>query len=169
MIKSKTKYQAAPEEICSLFESRGIGRVISTAHLGDGEFNAAYKVTCENGKDYVLKIAPPKDAAVLSYENNMMESEVYWYGLMKKYTDILCPEIYASDTSCKIIKSNCFIMEMMEGETLWKCDFSPEEAERVRAEKIGMLAKIHGIRNDRYGYIQSGLHDSWYEALRSMT
>ncbi len=168
MIKSKTKYQAAAEEICSLFESRGIGRVISTAHLGDGEFNAAYKVTCENEKDYVLKIAPPKDAAVLSYENNMMESEVYWYGLMKKYTDILCPEIYASDTSCKIIKSNCFIMEMMEGEILWKCDFSPEEAERVRAEKIGMLAKIHGIRNDRYGYIQSGLHDSWYEALRSM-
>ena len=168
MIRSRTKYQAAAEEISSLFEVNGIGKVVKTAPLGDGEFNAAYQVTCGNGKDHVLKIAPPADAAVLTYEKNMMDSEVYWYRMMKEYTDILCPDIYAVDFSCMIIKSRCFIMEMMKGDPLWKCGFSPEEQERVQAEKIGMLAKIHAIKNDKYGYRQSGLRDSWYEALRAM-
>ena len=127
-----------------------------------------HKVTCEGERDYVLKIAPHKEATVLSYEKNMMDSEVYWYRKMKEHTDILCPEIYAVDSTCEIIKSCCFIMQMMEGEPLWKCDFTSEEAERVQAEKIGMLAKIHCVKNDKYGYRQSGLYGSWYEALRSM-
>lgn len=169
MIISRTKYEAADDEIKKLFEVNGIGSVVKTGPLGDGEFNAAYKVTCDDGRDYVLKIAPPENATVLSYEKNMMDSEVYWYRMMKENTDILCPDIYASDFSGKIIKSNCFIMQMMDGAPLWKCDFTKEEAERVQAEKIGMLTKIHGIKNDRYGYRQLGLHVSWYEALRSMT
>ncbi len=169
MIISRTKYEAGEEEIIRLFEVNKVGKVIKTAPLGDGEFNAAFKVTCEDGKDYVLKIAPPEGATILSYEKNMMDSEVYWYRKMKENTDILCPEIYASDFSGKIIKSACFIMQMMAGEPLWKCDFSKEEAVRVQEEKIGMLTKIHVIKNDRYGYRQLGLHDSWYAALRSMT
>lgn len=169
MIISRTKYEATEDEISRLFEVNGVGKVVKSCPLGDGEFNAAFKVTCEDGKDYVLKIAPPKDASVLSYEKNMMDSEVYWYRMMKEKTDILCPDIYASDFSGKIIKSSCFIMQMMEGEPLWKCDFTKEEEKRVQAEKIGMLTKIHCIKNDRYGYRQLGLHGSWHEALRSMT
>ncbi len=168
MIKSRTKYEANKAEIGSLFKTHGIGNVTGYTPLGDGEFNAAYKVTCESGKDYVLKIAPPGEATVLSYEKNMMDSEVYWYRMMKENTDILCPDIYAVDFSCAIIKSCCFIMQMMDGQPLYKCDLTPEEAERVQAGKLGMLAGIHGVKNDKYGYRQTGLHDSWYEALRSM-
>lgn len=168
MIVRRTKYEATEEEISSLFRAHGIGNVKGCTTLGDGEFNSAYKVTCEGERDYVLKIAPHKEATVLSYEKNMMDSEVYWYRKMKEHTDILCPEIYAVDSTCEIIKSCCFIMQMMEGEPLWKCDFTSEEAERVQAEKIGMLAKIHCVKNDKYGYRQSRLYGSWYEALRSM-
>lgn len=87
MIKSRTKYEATEEEIKSLFKDYGVGKVIKTRPLGDGEFNAAFMVTCDNGNDYVLKIAPPKGARVLTYEKNMMDSEVYWYGKMKENTD----------------------------------------------------------------------------------
>ncbi len=169
MIKSRTKYEATESEISELFNIHKIGKMIKTAPLGDGEFNAAYKVTCEDGTDYVLKIAPPADAPVLSYEKNIMDSEVFWYRMMKENTDILCPDIYAVDFSGKIIKSNCFVMQMMKGEPLWKCDFSEDEHKQVQAGKIAMLTKIHAIRNDKFGYRQSGLYDSWYEALRSMT
>ena len=168
MIISRTKYEATENEISRLFEENGMGKVISTGPLGDGEFNAAFKVVCEDGKDYALKIAPPENATVLSYEKNMMDSEVYWYRMMKDNTDISCPDIYAADFSGKIIKSSCFIMQMMPGAPLWKCNFFKDEAERVQAEKIGMLTKIHRIKNDRYGYRQLGLHDSWYKALHSM-
>ena len=59
-------------------------------------------------------------------------------------------------------------MEMMPGEPLWAMNFSGEEYETVQKQKICMLTKIHRIANDRYGYIQTGLMISWYEALKNM-
>ena len=165
---SKTKYEASEAEIRKLFVFHKVGNVVDTATLGNGEFNAAYKVTCDNGVSYALKIAPPAGSKVLSYEKNMMEAEVFWYSQMHEKTDILCPEVYVSDFSKEIIKSNCFIMEMMPGEPLWSMGFSAEEYEAVQKQKIGMLTKIHRIANDGYGYIQTGLMVSWYEALRNM-
>ena len=68
MIKSKTKYEATLEEIRELFSFHKIGNVKSIAPLGNGEFNSAYKVMLDDGKSFALKIAPPEDATVLSYE-----------------------------------------------------------------------------------------------------
>ena len=114
MVISKTKYEASEAEIRELFSFHKVGNVSDTAPLGNGEFNAAYKVICDNGIAYALKIAPPTGSKVLSYEKNMMEAEVFWYSRMHEKTDILCPEVYVSDFSKKIIKSDCFIMEMMQ-------------------------------------------------------
>ena len=145
MIKSKTKYEASENEIRDLFKNHNLGTVKSITPLGNGEFNAAYKVTCDDGNCYALKIAPPDDARVLTYEKNMMESEVFWYKQMHDNTDILCPEVYVSDFSKKIIKSNCFIMQLMEGEPLWAVNFTDDEHENVQRQKIGMLAKINHV------------------------
>ena len=168
MVTSKTKYEAGEAEIKELFSFHKIGNVLDISPLGNGEFNAAYKVICDNKDTYALKIAPPDDSKVLSYEKNMMGSEVFWYKQMHEKTDILCPRVYVYDPSKKIIKSSCFIMEMMEGEPLWAVDFSEPEYEEVQKQKIGMLAKIHKIANDGFGYIQTGLKPSWYEALKCM-
>ena len=168
MIISKTKYEASEAEIRELFSFHKLGNVVSTTALGNGEFNAVYKVVCDNGTTYALKIAPPAGAKVLSYEKNMMEAEVFWYSQMHEKTDILCPEVYVSDFSKGIIKSNCFIMEMMPGGPLWEMGLSDEGYASVQKQKIGMLTKIHRITNDGYGYIQTGLKSSWYEALKSM-
>ena len=168
MAISKTKYEASKAEIRELFSFHKMGNVLDVAALGNGEFNAAYKVTCDNGTDYALKIAPPESASVLSYEKNMMEAEVFWYSQMHEKTDILCPRVFISDFSKKIVKSNCFIMEMMAGKALWEAGLSDQEYEAVQKQKISMLTKIHRIANDRYGYIQTGLDDSWYEALKNM-
>ncbi len=168
MIKSKTKYEASTEEIRELFSFHKLGNVTDISPLGNGEFNSAYKVVLDDGQKYALKIAPPEGATVLTYEKNMMESEVFWYKMMHDNTDILCPEVYVADFSQSIIKSNCFIMQMMEGEPLWAVKFSDREYENVQKQKIEMLTKIHRIKNDRFGYRQSGLHDTWYDALKSM-
>ena len=134
MIKSKTKYEASETEIRKLFDMHKVGMVENIEPLGNGEFNAAYKVRCSDGKNYALKIAPPEDAAVLTYEKNMMTSEVFWYEKMHKHTDILCPQIYVSDFSKEIIRSDCFIMQLMDGEPLWAVDFSPAEYENVQKQ-----------------------------------
>ena len=168
MIISKTKYNATDAEIKELFAFHKIGNVSDIATLGFGEFNAAYKVTCDNGTSYALKIAPPETAKVLTYENNMMKSEVFWYSQMHDKTDILCPKIYVSDFSKQIIKSNCFIMEMMAGKPIWEAGLSEKEYEEIQKQKIVMLTKIHRITNDGFGYIQTGLVPSWYKALKNM-
>ncbi len=124
MIISKTKYEASETEIRELFSFHKVGNVVDTAALGNGEFNAAYKVICNNGITYAIKIAPPAGSKILSYEKNMMEAEVFWYSQTHEKTDILCPEVYVSDFSKEIIKSNCFIMEMMPGKPLWEMGFS---------------------------------------------
>ena len=168
MIISKTKYNATDAEIKELFAFHKIGNVIDIAALGCGEFNAAYKVTCDNGNSYALKIAPPENAKVLSYENNMMKSEVFWYSQMHEKTDILCPKVYVSDFSKKILKSNCFIMELMPGKLIWEAGITEKDYEDIQKQKISMLTKIHRIANDGFGYIQTGLELSWYEALKKM-
>ena len=168
MIISKTKYNATEAEIKELFAFHKIGNVSDIATLGFGEFNAAYKVTCDNGISYALKIAPPETAKVLTYENNMMKSEVFWYSQMHDKTDILCPKIYESGFSKQIIKSNCFIMEMMAGKLIWEACLSEKEYEEIQKQKIAMLTKIHRITNDGFGYIQTGLAPSWYKALKNM-
>ena len=168
MVRSTTKYQAGEEEIRELFRAAGLGAAAMISPLGDGEFNAAYRVKTEEGKEYALKIAPPKSARVLTYERGMMASEVFWYLQMKEHTDILCPEIYYSDFSGNVIASSCFVMEMMNGVPLWAAQLDEAGREKAEEEKISMLTKIHGIRNDGYGYPQTGLHGSWYEALRAM-
>ena len=168
MVTSKTKYIASEAEIKELFSFHKIGNVIEISPLGNGEFSAVYKIVCEAQASYALKIAPPDAAGVLSYEKNMLESEVFWYGQMHDKTDILCPRVIASDYSKRILKSSCFIMEMMEGESIGTVDYSPEEYGRIVRQKIGMLTKIHRISNDRFGYIQTSLADTWYEALKNM-
>lgn len=168
MVTSKTKYIASEAEIKELFSFHKIGNVIEISPLGNGEFNAVYKVVCEAQASYALKIAPPDAAGVLSYEKNMLESEVFWYGQMHDKTDIFCPCVIVCDYSKRIIKSSCFIMEMMEGEPIGSVILSPEEYEKTVRQKIGMLTKIHRISNDCFGYIQTSLADTWYEALKNM-
>lgn len=167
MAKSKTKYQATDEQLVALMAKHGIEGVLEISSLGDGEFNAAYCVKTEE-RDYVVKISPKAGATVLSYEQGMMRSEVFWYEKMTEHTDIRIPKVYASDFSREDIEADYFIMERIDGKPLWAVELGEEEAAAVQEQKIGMLAKIHRIEGERFGYEQSGLKRTWYEGIRAM-
>lgn len=172
MAKSKTKYPATNEEILKVCNTAGFEEVTGIEPLGAGEFNAVYRFNGKLGEEsgiFVLKIAPPKDANVLTYERGMMESEVFWYEQMEKHTDVGIPKVYFHDFRDTDIGTHCFIMEYLEGEPLWTIGSDREAYEKAQIEKIRMLTKIHRIHGTQYGYLQTGLHDTWYEAIRSMT
>ena len=166
-MKSKTKYDATEREIRDEFIKAGIGEASAIEPLGDGEFNAAFKVTVQ-GTDYVLKIAPPADATVVNHEHNMMKAEVFWYKQMSEKTSICVPKIFYEDFSRDTIHSDCFIMEMMYGEPLWKVNADETLNASIQEKKIAMLAQIHAISNDKFGYIQVKEYDNWYEAIYNM-
>ena len=60
-------------------------------------------------------------------------------------------------------------MEKLHGKTLDRAKLTKQKREEAKAAMASMAASMHGIKNDKYGYIQNGLHDNWYGAIRAMT
>ena len=164
---SRTKYKIDDAAIAALFRSAGLGEAAEIAPLGAGEYNAVFSVTA-GGKEYALKIAPTDDIAVLTYEKDMMASEVFWYKQMRQHTTITVPEIYAVDFERQQIPTNYFIMEKLPGLPLDKMRLSAEEKKDADAQKARMAAQIHKVKSDRFGYIQNELYDDWHQAIRAM-
>jgi len=164
---SKTKIEVDKKTIQSLFEQAGIEGVSEIVPLGEGEYNAVYAATTTTN-EYVIKISPPDRISTLTYEKNMLSSELYWYRELKEHTDISIPHIYHSDFSKKLLPSPYIIMEKVKGTPLDKMDFNDHEKEAALAEKARMLAQIHRIKNNKFGYVQGGLFDTWHQAIRSM-
>ncbi len=160
---SKTKFVISDDKIKEIFSQHGINNIQSIAPLGDGEYNAVFEVKAD--KSYVLKLAPDSSIPVLTYEDKMMSSEVFWYEQIRKHTDIRVPEVYFTDYSNSIVPTEYFVMEKLEGEMRNTAKLG---VEAVRESTVLMLAQIHKIKNDKYGYVQNQLYDNWYDALCSM-
>lgn len=165
---SRTKYEIDNETIKKLFKAAGIDGVLEIAPLGSGEYNAVFSAKAD-GKEYALKIAPKDDVPILTYEKDMMSSEVFWYNQIKEHTSITVPEIYYTDFDKKIIPTNYFIMEKLQGQQLDKADLSKDEKADSVSEMSKMVAQIHKIKNDKFGYVQNELYDDWYQAIRAMS
>lgn len=160
---SKTKYLLDDKTIKVMCKKAGIENIKSIAPLGAGEFNAVYEITAD--KAYVLKIAPKSGTPVMTYEKNMMQTEVYWYDIIRNNTDIKVPDVYYTDFSKTLIPSDWFIMEKLEGRQRNEIKMDKSELNKRTAH---MAAQIHYIKNDKFGYVQNGLYDNWYDALSNM-
>lgn len=166
-MKSKTKYFVSESNIVEIFAVAGLGAVTNVAELSAGEFNSAYRVTA-NGAEYVLKIAPKDNTHTLTYESDIIAREVEFYRLIAEKTNVKTPKIYYFDDTLSIIPSKYFIMEMLDSRPLNTVKLS--KSERLNVNKlIGvMVAKLHTVKGNGFGYEQNGLYSSWYLALRSM-
>lgn len=167
-MKSKTKLYLRDADVHKAFSAAGFHTVSDIAPLTAGEFNSAYCVTAD-GEQYVLKVAPPRDSAhTLSYETDLMRQEVSFYREIAEKTDVRVPKLYYSDFSCAQLPSAFFIMEKLKGQPLTACKLSEDTRAAVR-EQIGeIIAKLHTIKGEQFGYVQNGLHPNWYLAVRSM-
>lgn len=160
---SKTKYLLSDSTIESMFKKAGIEGITKISPLGAGEFNAVYEIAAD--KKYVLKVAPNKTTPVMTYEKDMMQAEVHWYNIIRNNTDIKVPEVYYTDFSKTLIPSDWFIMEMLEGKQRNEIGIDKTEIEKKTAQ---MVAQIHKIKNDKFGYVQNKLYDNWYDAITNM-
>lgn len=167
-MESRTKLALSESTVRRLFAAAGISEITDIEPLGAGEFNAVYAAK-GNKQAYVFKVAPSEETGVLHYEQGMMRAEVFWYSQMREYTDIRVPKVYHTDFSHELIPADWFIMERLPGEQLDKIHLSAGEKEAVERRLAQMVASMHGVTNDRFGYVQNELYADWYSALHAMT
>ena len=76
-MKSLTKNEQSPETIEHMVEICFPGRKMTGyTELTEGYFNVAYEIELDGGERVILKVAPAPSAIVMTYEKNIMYSEV---------------------------------------------------------------------------------------------
>lgn len=168
-MKSITKYDITKEQIRKVFAASGIGKVSDIREISDGWYNSVFSVADQNGRKYVLKVAPQKSVKILSHEKNIMASEVKFYRMLHENTAIKTPEIVHEDFSDTIIPTAYFIMEFLNGDRLDQAELSKTESIEANKQWAWILSEFHKIKGAGYGYEQTGLFPTWKEALTSMT
>lgn len=120
----------------------------------EGWFNAVYIVQLSNGRQVILKIAPPWNAEVLTYEKNIMATEVRLMHLVRGNPAIPVPEIYYFDTSKDACDSEYFFMEKLTGDNYEhvKKSFSRAMQARIDQQISAIIRQINGFTGTYFGY-----------------
>ena len=134
-----------------------------------GKFNTSYFVSLD-GREFVLRIAPPKDAVFVFYERDMMLQEAGIHRLLLQETTVPVAAIIAFDDSHEVIERNFILMERLPGQPLSASFFV--EQNRVLRQVGEALAQTHRLTAEQYGYL--GEHapmlpqSTWIEAFQVM-
>lgn len=139
--------------------------------LTEGYFNVAYRVELGD-RPVLLKVAPSPDVDILTYEKNIMWTEVDTMRLVKKQTGVPVPEILFYDASRELCDRTYFFMEYLPGRSFFSCmeELSEEEKSRI-FHQVGQYTKeLNRITGEKFGYY--GQPDrqgtNWYEVFREM-
>lgn len=167
MSKSKVKRNISAEALSTIFDKHNLGQILNFSELTGGAFNTVYKVNTHSGK-FVIKISPKESTEVLTYEKNLIKTEVSVYELLQNTKTVHFPKIYgynyADDFEYKYL-----IMEFIEGDMLCNLNLNESEYNKVMFDLGVAMAELHSVANEiSFGYIQNGLKSTMKEAYRSM-
>ena len=154
---SKTKRSVELEIIKKLVfdafgENTSIGKI---EELTDGWFNAAYSVELLSRKsDVVLKISPPPEIKILTYEKNIMQTEVNVMKMLGDETEIPIPKILNENFKRDIINRDFYFMDKLQG-TPW--DKIKEKIPKEQNDSLKYMwgkyhAKMNSFTGSHFGY-----------------
>lgn len=175
-MKSKTKNRLTEQQIRQLVKLH-FGTECEISQIEEqkgGMFNAIYLFTRVKEQDkIVLKVGVIPGTPLLTYERDVMPTEVECYRLIKKYTTVPVPEILAYDFSKIQIPSNYFFMTALTGKPLSKAakKMGADNLNRVKTELAGYLEQLHRIEGSYYGYFtedKTQQYTTWKEAFFHM-
>ncbi len=173
-MESKTKNRKTREQVARMVE-RAFGGVTlapgedAVSELKEGWFNAAYNVCLSDGREVIVKIAPPKGSEILSYEKNIMTTEVAAMRMAHQNPAIPVPEIYYYDTALDICDSEYYFMEKLTGENYGhvKKNLPTEVAAQIDRQIGAIIREINQYTGTYFGLDgNSDLRaDTWKEAF----
>lgn len=158
-VESKTKNTKSRPQIAAMVARAFGGMALAdgedaVVELKDGWFNAAYSVRLADGREVILKIAPPRDAEVMFYEKNIMTTEVAAMRLVRRNPAIPVPQIYHFDDARDLCDSDYFFMEKIAGDNLEhvKSSLSPETQASIDLHIGEIVREINGFTGTYFGY-----------------
>ncbi|MFC6080077.1 phosphotransferase family protein [Sphaerisporangium aureirubrum] len=163
-----TKRRLRPEQVAELITG-ALGRpVTSQRELKDGSYAALWRARMRDGDDVVLKLAPPPEVELLTYERDIIRTEALFYELAAA-TGVPMPTLLHADLDGA---APFLIMTAVDGVPWYRVRESLKDAARreLRAELGRHVAALHAITGTTYGYPQSpGLAGpTWRAAFLAM-
>lgn len=146
--------------------------MIDYEELTEGFFNVAYEIHLSNGQEVILKIAPAKEMRIMSYEKNIMHSEIEVMKKIASQTNIPAPKLLGSDESHTICDSSYFFMEKLEGKSLnaIKDSLTQEQLQDIYQEAGRVIQRVNNISCPCFGYpAQTEFQgQEWFKVFRKM-
>ena len=129
----------------------GVGKPLRFEPITTGKFNTSYAVSGP-GVELVARVAPHDDETFLFYERHMMWQEPGLHQRLREETDAPVPEVVAFDDSRRFIDRDVILMERLPGMPMTDAPADLDSAHVFR--EIGrILAEVHRVTEDRYGYV----------------
>lgn len=149
-IQSKTKFKLSQEDINNITNFHFNETPKSYKELVSGFYATIYKIELEDTY-VVLKVSPINKDSLLTYEEDIMRREVKVYQLLKEHT-IPVPNIIISNFNKDIIQSDYYIMEFLQGDTLFNVKDTISNKDEIYIDIMKNLAHIHNIKTPHFGY-----------------
>ena len=157
-MESKTKNKQTREQIENMARRAfSVGLAAgddAVTELKEGWFNAAYSIQLADGREVILKIAPPHDAEVMLYEKNIMRTEAASMQMVRQNPAIPVPEIYFFDNAHDLCNADYFFMEKIFGDNLEHVKANlPAETQQSIDRHIGeIIREINRFPGTYFGY-----------------
>ncbi len=140
--------------------------------LTAGWFNTAYAIHLPAEKsDVVLRVAPPPNVRVLTYEKELMRREVKLHHQLQNLGTIPVPKLRAYNFEQTIIPQDYMFVTKLKGTPLDQIYEQLNEAEKAQIiTQLGAIcATINQIEGERFGYAGTTLTaDNWPTAYTKM-
>jgi aminoglycoside phosphotransferase (APT) family kinase protein len=138
--------------------------------LGHGWFNVAYRIGLRDGRQVVLKIAPPSGVEVMTYERGAMGIELSALALIREHTSVPVPAVEFADQTRELCDAGYFFMPYVDADNLGiiKRDLPAAELDSYQELLGAANRELNAIRGDAFGPLAGPGDASWRSVFTRM-
>ncbi|MEU3248806.1 MULTISPECIES: phosphotransferase family protein [unclassified Streptomyces] len=152
-----------PHEVCDADEDW-------FSELSHGWFNVAYRIRLRSGTDVVLKIAPPPDVEVMTYERGAMATELQALRLIREHTEVPVPTVHFTDRTHEVCDADYFFMSYVDADNLNVISDTLAKTELdAYDEALGAITRqLNAIPGTAFGPLAGPGENTWRAAFLRM-
>ncbi|WP_061293652.1 phosphotransferase family protein [Herbidospora cretacea] len=166
---SRTKRSLTAAELDALVIGAVGAGVVSAEELPDGFANAVWRVALDDESQVVVKVGPPPDLPLLTYERDLLRTEAMVYHLAQG-TGLPLADLLHAGFDDPQIGGDWLILSTLRGTPWNRAAPDPARDQALRREVGSHLATLHRIPGSGvFGYPYAGLTGAtWREAFLKM-